>query len=126
MGCPANSSIRGGVSPLGRGTESLPHRDGKALPRAAGRYSTDINRYASDTLSDGGQTTVKDILHRSFTPEQLLRLIIGSVAVCSTFIDVFLAVLQGGDNVASGAAFSVASHYALYLSAYLVGRWLVK
>lgn len=69
---------------------------------------------------------MKDILHMHFTAEQLLRLVFGSVAVCSTFIDVSLAALQGGANVVSGAAFSVASHYVLYLAAYLAGLWLVK
>lgn len=70
---------------------------------------------------------MKDILRYHFTPEQLLRIVIGGVAVGSTFIDVSLAaVLHDGDNAASAAAFSVASHYALYLAAYLVGRWLVK
>lgn len=69
---------------------------------------------------------MKDILRYHFTPEQLLRLVIGGVVVGSTFIDISLAALHGGDNVASAAAFSVASHYALYLAAYLVGRWLVK
>ncbi len=69
---------------------------------------------------------MKDILRYHFTPEQLLRLAIGGVAVGSTVIDVSIAVLHGGDNVASATAFSVASHCALYLAAYLVGRWLVK
>lgn len=69
---------------------------------------------------------MKTLVHKNFSPEQLLRLTLGTVAVGSTFIDVTIALLQGGDNMLAGMVLSVLGHYMLYLTVYLVGRWLVK
>ena len=69
---------------------------------------------------------MKTLVHKTFSPEQLLRLTLGSVAVCSTFVDVTIALLQGGDNMLAGMVLSVLSHYALYLAVYVAGAWLVK
>lgn len=69
---------------------------------------------------------MKSLVHKTFSPEQILRMAMGAVAVCSTFVDVTIALLQGGDNMLAGMVFSVLGHYMLYLTVYLVGRWLVK
>ena len=69
---------------------------------------------------------MKALVHKTFSPEQLLRLTLGAVAVCSTFVDVTIALLQGGDNMLAGMVLSVFGHYMLYLTVYLAGWWLVK
>lgn len=125
MGYPASADIHADVPPACRSSEQVTRGKLTPLHRAAGGCSPHFTGYPSNTCQTERET-MKSLVRKTFSPEQILRMAMGTVTAGSTFVDVTIALLQGGDNMLAGMVFSVFVHYMLYLSVYLVGRWLVK